>query len=286
MKTYGIYHKGCSDGSMSAVLLKKAVPGVILYPTSHSWEWKEDLILKKGDSVYFVDICGLPEDLAALDEKGVTYTIIDHHITADELIKKYEVSHDYKVKNYHYYPKHCATTAVWDYFFKDKKMPDALQFIEIADLWNWDQEKNSKFVDQYIKTVVVPDDLASYEKLLTEFDYDESVDKGKILYQRLVKDVEFYCRNASVLDFDGIEVLSLNSNHSVSELCNYLARKSRTGIGVAYVIYPDKNEVKVHVRGVSGDKARRLAEKYGGGGHDKAAGFVMTIDTFMKYIKK
>jgi len=283
---FGIYHKGCTDGTMSAAMLKRAIPRVILFPTSHAWEWKTDMTLKEGDEIYFVDICPLPEDLVELNDKKIKYTIIDHHKTSDGNIKKYLGEHpDTKIENYNYYPEKCGTTAVWDFFFKDKKPPELLKFIEIGDLWKWDRDENSKFISQYIFFKLKRDSPESAEEMIKDFDYKEYTEKGKLIYEYMMNEIEHTAKKAEYLDFKGDKVLSVNSDYASSDVGNYLAKQSENKLGLSYTFYPELNLVKFSIRGLEGDGARRIAQKFGGGGHDKASGFRMTIDEFYEIIK-
>ncbi|HME87086.1 MAG TPA: DHHA1 domain-containing protein, partial [Candidatus Nanoarchaeia archaeon] len=251
-------------------------------------EWNISLTpAKEGDAFYFVDVCPKPDLLADLAHRKLKWAVIDHHITAKQEIDRYKESFPQSdFSNYHYYPDACGATAVWDHFFKNKERPEVLTFIEINDTWTWDRDKNSRYVDQYIKTACKRGVLADYEHLLDTFDYGEAVDKGMLLYKRLMNDVEFMCQKAVELDFDGTPVLCVNTPHNVDHVGNHLARIAKNGLGLSYYILPGEDHVKFSIRGVSGNNARLLAQKYGGGGHDKSSGFTMKISEFVELLKR
>jgi len=287
VKQYGVYHKECQDGGFSAVILKKAIPEVSLHPFDHKELKNFQLPLRKGDTIYFVDICPSPELLVNLGKKQVKWIVIDHHISVHDTIEDYKKKNPkYKFEDYFYYPSKSGATACWDYFFKDKPIPEVLKFVEIMDLYNWSEEKNSKFIAQHTKMECVRGNLGDYEKLLENFNYDEAVEKGKIIYKKIINDVKFVADNAIKLDFDKEKLLCVNAVLNPSEIGHFLADKSDNGIGATYSIYPEENLVKFQIRGSEGDSALKFAKKYGGGGHNKAAGFTLPINKFIEILNK
>ena len=284
---YGAYHKECQDGGFSAVILKRAIPEVFLHPFDHVGLKNFQIPLKKGDTIYFVDICPNPELLVDLEKKQVKWIVIDHHTSVNDLIIDYKKKNSkYKFENYFYYPSKSGATACWDYFFKNKPVPKVLQFVEIMDLYTWEQEKNSKFIVQYTKTMCVRGNLEDYEKLLENFDYDEALEKGKIIYKKIMADVEFVADNAMELYFGKEKLLCVNAVLNPSETGHLLANKSKNKIGAVYSIFPERNLVKFQVRGSGGDYALKFAKKYGGGGHNKAAGFILSLKEFTEILNK
>ncbi len=283
---YGIYHMNCEDGIVSAILLKKQFPDIILFPASFDGSWK-DLPMKKGDELYFVDISPKPEEIVEFERNGMKFLIIDHHVSAFNLIQEYKKHNpDVAFSNYLYYPGVCSSVAIWNYFFKGRKMPEVLKFIDINDLWKWDLDKNSRYVNQYIKAMCKRSSFEDYQNLLETFNYDEAADRGKLLYQKMMQDVEYMASRAAEIDFDGVRVPTVNTQLYESEVGHLLASQSKNNIGIVYELHPDGNMVKFHVRGNKGDAARKLAEKYGGGGHDLASGFTMSLKDFSALLKK
>ncbi len=161
-----------------------------------------------------------------------------------------------------------------------------LKYVEIGDLWKWDKDKDARAVNEYIKTVCRRGSLEDYEKLLNTFDDKTAKEQGKLLWTRSQNEVNYLVTKAALLNFDGERVLSVNSQHAISELGHELAKLDSKGIGLVYHVHPEINLVKFSVRGTKGDTARKFAEKHGGGGHDKAAAFTMTITEFAKILKK
>jgi nanoRNase/pAp phosphatase (c-di-AMP/oligoRNAs hydrolase) len=72
-----------------------------------------------------------------------------------------------------------------------------------------------------------------------------------------------------------------------SETGNALVNKEKR-IGIAIVWYSEGGAIKVSLRSTDKFDVSKLAEKYGGGGHKKAAGFIIKDfkDIPWKLIKK
>jgi nanoRNase/pAp phosphatase (c-di-AMP/oligoRNAs hydrolase) len=104
---------------------------------------------------------------------------------------------------------------------------------------------------------------------------------------RLNHDVEDAYKKADLYNLFGWKVMVANSSHvnSVSELGHKLATNSQDGVGLVYNIIG--NKVKISTRGVKGTtKARELAEKFGGGGHNEAAGAFTDAKNLLELIIK
>ncbi len=278
---YLVSHSLCDDGTASAWVGKKKFTNAEIFFTSHNWEWKTSLNLKQYDKVYFIDICPLPEDILDLIKKDVDFQVIDHHKTALDRINEAGIYELIKSKIV-FDMNLCGTTLAWKTFFPNEKLPLLLKYIEIADLWHWDEEEDSKYVCEYIRYKLKANNIESFEKLMDEFNIDTAKKDGTILYKRLMRQVDRVCYNKSLLDFDGIKILAANDSVVVSEVGNELAQKSPSGLGMTYYFTPNSGQVKVSVRGKG---AREFCEKFGGGGHDLASGFTIEIETFLKYLK-
>ena len=148
---YGIYQEDCQDGCFSAIVLKMAIPNIILRPLRYEEFDNFPISFKKEDIIYFADICPKPEFLFDLEMKNIKWTVIDHHVGACNSITEFKKKNpECLFENYFYYPNKCGATACWDFFFKNKKIPEILKFVEITDTWKWNEDKNSKFVALYM----------------------------------------------------------------------------------------------------------------------------------------
>jgi oligoribonuclease NrnB/cAMP/cGMP phosphodiesterase (DHH superfamily) len=261
--------------------------------TTYAHEWKTELSLNKGDEVLFTDFCPNPEDLWGLYENGIKFAVLDHHITAVNNLDKYWEKEPQKANIVRSMCKFdmnkCGATLTWDFFNQLPgaiPRPQILEFIEIADLWKWEKNPDSVYINQYVRSVTKIGSWHDMAVLLDGFDYAKALEAGKLLRSRLMDDVENIVDNSSVCTMFGMNVRVVNSGHgaSISEVGNELARLSPDGVGLVYNILG--NRIKISTRGLPGTtRARELAEKFGGGGHNEASGAYVKMDEFLSVYK-
>jgi len=291
-KFYVITHKKCDDGSMSAAIVKKFKPEAIVFPTTYGHEWKE-LEFNPEDSVLFTDFCPEPADLYDLYQRNINFQVLDHHITSQKNLEEYwetnpKEANLIKPRTIIDLSK-CGATITWDYMnaYAMEARPRVLDFIEIADLWKWERDPNSKAVTQYIRLITKIGSWEDMLELLDNFNEAKAIEAGRLLVKRLERDVEDLYDKADEYKMFDLRVMVANSSHglSVSELGHKLASESKDGVGLVYNIVGKK--VKISTRGLDGTTvARELAEKFGGGGHDQAAGAWTDAKSLLKYIMK
>lgn len=294
MKTYVVSHKACHDGLAGAWVAKKFDASYEVFFTSRKNEWRDDLLplLQAGDFVYFIDYTPDPADLERLLRTSIDFQVLDHHETDQRLVINYDKRHDGNLMSFCKYDLSIAGCQVaWNHFFPGQMLPDMLEYISIADIYAWDKDEDPDWnhsVVQYIRTVMEPDaSIEQFDQLLRDFDRAKAYTMGKMVYQRICKEVDFISKKGYLMDFDGVEVLAVNSSVYHSEIGHELAKQSPTGLGLIYTYNPVYDGVKISVRGndTSNPRANKFAENYLGGGHPNAAGFYMTIDQFDKYLK-
>ena len=285
MQKYAVCHKQCHDGLGGAWVAKTHDPNINIFFTSRKDEWKELLSphLEGGSFVYFIDYAPSPADLEDLQRRSIDFKILDHHKTDFDRITAYDRLHGTSLMSFCFYDmKKAGCQVAWDYFFPGQTLPKMLEYIAVADLYTWRGPADHAVV-QYIRTILEPDaSIAHFSALLENFNEQEALSLGGVVYRRICKDVEFVAKKACLMDFDGTEVLAVNSAHYHSEIGHELSLSSPSGIGVIYTFSPANDGVKLSLRGPG---SSLLAEKYQGGGHPLAAGCYMTIDQFQKYLK-
>lgn len=290
MKTYVVSHGPCHDGLAGAWVAKKFDPSYEVFFTSRQNEWKEELgpLLQSGDFVFFIDYTPNPSDLEDFQKRSIDFMVLDHHETDFRLVTNYDKKNEGNLMSFCKYDLTIAGCQVaWNHFFPNQPLPNMLKYIAIADIYAWGEGEWDHAIVQYIRTILEPDaTIEEFDMLLNSFNEEAFYDVGKWIYRRICKEVDYMAKKAYLMDFDGVEVLGVNSSLFHSEVGHELAIKSPSGLGVVYTYNPTHNSVKLSVRG-SGSKsdANLFAEKYKGGGHPMAAGFYMTIDQFDKYLK-
>lgn len=282
MTKFLVAHKACHDGLAGAWVAKQFDPSLNVFFSSRKHEWKDHIHPQTGDFVYFVDFSPNPEDLHHLIDQDIKCMVLDHHDTDVNKIKNYDTLNHSGLGQYCNFDMTKAGCLVaWDYFFKDKPYPKLLEYISIADIWAWRDDRDHAIV-QYMRTLMDADaTLEQFEEMLNQFDEEKFAMLGQGIYKRVQKDAKHMAKRFCIMDFDGVEVAAVNGTLYHSEVGHELSLVSPSGIGVVFSVIPESNTIKVSARG---DKANKFAEKYGGGGHPQAAGFYMDIDRFNKYL--
>jgi oligoribonuclease NrnB/cAMP/cGMP phosphodiesterase (DHH superfamily) len=169
------------------------------------------------------------------------------------------------------------------YFHPKKPTPKMLQHIEDVDLWKF-KLKGTREISAQLE--LIPAHFKEWSVFAKNL---EDVKKraqiiagGKLLltYKRTL--VERMARNAQAATFAGKKVLVLNSPEFQSELGHVLAERS--GIGVIW--YNVGNVVRVSLRSDGAVDVAKIAERYGGGGHKAAAGFLIKKGEFFPWKTK
>ena len=290
MKDWVISHALCHDGLAGAWVANRFNPEFEIYFTSRKNEWKEEIgsFIQPNDFVYFIDYTPDPADLEDFQKRSIEFLVLDHHETDFRNVTNYDKRHGSNLLSFCKYDlKNAGCVVAWNHFFPDQKLPLMLKYVAIADIYAWGDGEWDHAVVQYIRNIIDPDaSIAEFDSLLKDFNEDYAYAEGKNVYRRICKEVDFMASRAYLMNFDGVEVLGINSSLYHSEVGHEIAIKSPTGLGVVYTYSPVYDSVKISVRGSGqGQSANLFAENYGGGGHPLAAGFSMTIDQFDKYLK-
>jgi len=293
MTFYNCTHADCDDGSASAAIVKKHTDNVVTIKTTYSHGWKKTKFVK-GDKVLFTDFAPDPADAWDLYTQGIEFQVLDHHITTLNKLDEYwnTSPKETNILRSHYLldMSRCGATLTWDFLFPKVERPLLLKYIEIADLWLWDKDANAKYVTQYVRAKCPIGNIEAMSKLMDNFNYEEAMEKGRLLYKRMQLDIDDFMKKSHYLNIGGESVHCANSGHtlSVSELGHRLSAESKipNGVGVVYNLNPRNNYVRFSFRGKKGtSNARELAEKLGGGGHNEAAGANVSIGDFIKILQ-
>jgi len=302
------YHAPCNDGSASAAALNyrlgRAYPdlNIEFHPMTFTVDWDdpmpEEYLLRfdhrspEVSEIYIVDISLSPTKYYQIvdhlrnlgkigPEKPVT-VCIDHHRTA---LDNVDVLNEYcDETSIEIGPGLSGATLVWRYFNgilgENLPMPALLSYVADQDVWEWKLE-NSKAINAALNTL---DGHAGamIEELAWSLESEEEwlntrLQQGNAILS--VIDSQLQKSFSRVYDFDGesgVQFRVVNSTENSSELGNLLCEESHRSPHAIAVIYSIQRDwsVKCSLRSISGGtlNARDIAERFGGGGHDNAAG--------------
>ena len=230
-------------------------------------------------AVYIMDFSFEPEymDYLILLVGRDNVIWIDHHISAIRKLDTYKDLNGIRS----IIMSGCALT--YRYFYPDKFVPMVVALVEDFDLYNYkygDLTKGFQEWSNYNDTEPVG---IIWDTLLTSnFDQLEELSQDGLRFReirlwKLEKDIE---RLAYVDELDGHKCLKMNltQEDSISDAGDFVINKLEYDLFWAYsdIVINGKlqrtNQLRSHVIDVS-----KLADKFGGGGHERAAGFLSDI---------
>ncbi|WP_456401047.1 DHH family phosphoesterase [Persephonella sp.] len=282
-KVICIYHKNCTDGTVSAAVLLKKFPDCETFPLDHGYTEEEfEELLRNVDSettIYISDFSLRKDDLLKLIKKAKKIINIDHHIGVKDLLE--EISNQYDNYEFYFDNNHSGASLTWKYLFGEP-IPYLVKLVEDKDIWRWEYGDDTKYLNAYLIPLTnKPEEI----KELLDSDIKQLIEKGKIiskfqdyLIERFVEKTE-----ELLLNIGNYKIKGYNTGLFQSEIGNILSTK----LGEAVVLFSINGyNVKLSFRSCEGQSptALDLAKILGGGGHKNAAGALVSLKEFFNLI--
>lgn len=235
----------------------------------------------KDKEVYILDFSYSRETLLKIKSEAKSLQVIDHHKTAEKNLEGL----DFCIFN----QEKSGAMLAWEYFHPGIE-PGILFFhIQDRDLWKFECEHTkpfSYFLRQY------PQDFATWNALFCSlndfpFVYEEAKKEGAAIQRYFYNQLESNIRSTKhQIHLDGYIGLVANLPGMFSSEAGELMAKESGTFGMTYFIYKD-GMVKCSLRSTDETKCnvRVIAEKFGGGGHDRASGFTLSKEELNKLIE-
>lgn len=228
------------------------------------------IIQLKDKEIYFIDCSLESEAISELASKNKVI-LIDHHFSSKEKANLLPGSV--------FDDKHSAAFLSWKYFQDGKRAPLIVLYVEDYDIWKF-KLPNSKELTTVLNLYSF--NFKVWDKLAKIFQdknkRKELVKKGQAIvdYQKyLIGDL---AGKGEEVVFEGYDAVAVNSPILSSEIGNHIYTKTGK-IGIIWS-YKGKRKQKIGVslRGGGEINLADVAKKYGGGGHEAAAGFAIKGD--------
>lgn len=281
-----IYHAADFDGHCSGAIARYYFEHEMAQPfTMHPYNYNQPFPFDDfpaGDELYFLDVSYQPNaEMKLFQQKyGWKVYICDHHKTTVDSDLKDFISGGILTKEY----SGCELT--WKYFFTDREMPEVVRLLGRYDIWdNKDIDRwnniiltfqmgfnllsTNPFDDDGFNTTWLP---IFYKNGNPDF-INDTINKGKIILQyqdnmnkRLMKWLP------EELEFNGYRAIVANSPIKNSDIFKSIWDEEKYDIMIFY----SKSKYNIGVSLFTTKKdidCSALAKKYGGGGHEQAAGF-------------
>ena len=267
-----MYHGFCTDGFGAAYAAWKKFGDDASYVGMKRGGDRLDANLFKDKEVYVLDYSFSKEEMLECEAVAKSFTVIDHHISSKEDIES--------LKNYVFALEHSGACLAWKYFHPETKIPRCIEYISDSDIWShalpdWEEieayiyrNEEDHFSFEYFDKLV--------SEIETEDGYKRAKEIGSILLSSLNHSVNLYEEMAELIDFEGYKIYAVNATREVrSKLGNVLAMKTNS---FSLVFSYEKGKWKCSLRSVKDFDVSVIAQKYGGGGHKNASGFIVPTD--------
>lgn len=281
----GIYHSRDLDGMCSGAIIKKRYPEATLIGFDYGQGLQKllDLIPAK-EPIIMADVSLPMVDMLLLSEhSGRQLTWIDHHASAIADYKSFFIQNDGLITSV-LEDGIAACEGTWKYLFPDKDMPRAVELLGQYDTWrNQDKSKwdNEIIPFQFgMRMDINSAETFPQEMLTNKAPVDYIIEIGNVIIKYQSAQNSLAMHGSFVIDFEGLRVLACNGGGFNSqafeskwdeEFHDAMMPFKFNGEKWTFSLYTTK-DIDLSV----------IAKKYGGGGHKKACGFMMTeLPTFL-----
>ena len=271
--TVVVYHKSCADGQAAAAVAFKALglaPKYVAMSYSDDQYDKLKHLLGTHREIYFLDFSPSEDFLNDYRVEGLStkdITVIDHHKNVDQEML-------YSRTNYIFNNDKSGCVLAHEYFFPGKEIPHLLEILQDRDIWKWTLPQTKPFTAGYDAST------ASFTELIEKMEekpgsewYQQQISKGAIALLDLRKRAASIAGKAGIKKLDTGETFALvNTAQDISEVGNYLCQNMDIDFSMSFFV-TGEGKVIFSLRSIAPFNVGKIARRFGGGGHDQAAGF-------------
>jgi oligoribonuclease NrnB/cAMP/cGMP phosphodiesterase (DHH superfamily) len=258
------YHKNCLDGYGSRWVFESCFGDRMNYIPCPPGSEAPSYVANRN--VWIADLSFERESLLSMKNRNNSIILLDHHKTAEDLLKDLDFCH--------FNMNHCGSYLSWEHVNPGKAAPPLIQYIEDYDLWRWELPNSKEIISLF------EDEPYSFsffnemnELLCTGDGMSYLVKRGKIVLHKKQKQIGRIFDGRHFVDILGEKITAVNSSVYRSELAEKCADSSDASYGLAY--YYNGKEFVCSLR--SGKEksfdVSKIAVQFGGGGHKTASAF-------------
>lgn len=264
-----IYHADCSDGFGAAYSAWKLLGDRAQY---HAAKYGEPAPDVTGKNVAILDFSYDNSTTKRMIKDANSLIVIDHHKSA--MIELHDISCTRFDMN------HSGAMLSWKFFHPGKDAPRLIKYIEDRDLWKWEMPYSKEFSAAFD---MVPFTFEDFDKYLDDSAVDDAQERGSYILAYSKTVISKIAKHATARKINGKDVLVVNSPHWMSEIGSALSPKC--DYAIIWYWDHDVRQVKVSLRAHHEDAdVSEIAKRFGGGGHRKAAGFILPVDVSIETI--
>ncbi len=271
-----IYHAHCIDGLTAAWVARRSLHDADLHPASHG-SAPPDMT---GRDVYMLDFAYPRPIMEAIARQVHTLVILDHHKTAAADLDGLDATRPRIRLEFDMHRS--GARLAWDWFHPDKRedAPWLVRYVEDRDLW--------RFALPYSRDVTTGIDayeltLESWDTL-AERDLEEVAREGRVIETYRRRCVEEARALALPMVIAGYRVRAANSSERRFASDTAIALAEARPFGATYWITASGG-VRFSLRSLAeGLDVSEIAKTFGGGGHEHAAGFEVSLEQLAQMI--
>ncbi|PIR83275.1 hypothetical protein COU19_01330 [Candidatus Kaiserbacteria bacterium CG10_big_fil_rev_8_21_14_0_10_56_12] len=257
-----LYHGGCPDGFGGAYAAwKKFGDSAEYIPVQHG---RPAPIHLAGKQLFFVDFCYPQAIMDALRSEAASLTVLDHHLGTRDVVEN--------MPEHVFDEKRSGATIAWVYFHPGAPTPLLLQYVEDGDLYKHAMpDSRAMLAYMYAQPFHFETWDTLREQLEDETERARIIVKGSIYAEHLSILVEQIVKKAVTVSFEEHEVSMVTAAAMfASDVGNRLA-EMKPPMGIVASFHGDV--LNLSLRSDESVDVSRIARKYGGNGHPRAAAF-------------
>lgn len=279
-----IFHGGCIDGILAAWVIWRMNPDAVFLAYGYT-DPLPPVEMIAGQRIILVDFSFKQAGMRFLKQHAARVSVFDHHKTAEAelepMIASGEIDGMFDMQQ-------SGAGLTWRVFHDNKvDVPWLVSRVEDRDIWRWAYE-DSAAVHAYLSTML-PDDLIDKFRVIDAIFQQTYFSTGRLhlvavgdaLVRQRQKDIADLLPKAEhMMTIHGVEVPAANLIPQLaSEAGNILARTAPDTFAVIW--WADRDYVHFSLRSIpGGTDVSEVAREFGGGGHARAAGFVLSRTLF------
>lgn len=280
---YVIYHANCLDGAASkyvAWLNFKENATYLSCQYGQAFPIEKEKLTDQ-DEIYILDFSFDRETLDEIYSLVKKLIVIDHHDSAERALQDCP----YAIFDMN----ESGVSLTWKYFFQELTIPNYLFHIKDRDLWRFESPNTKPFCAYcYNNKYDNPEFWDSFYQSVSN--YIDAVQQGKTIIDYIDKTAKTFINKRypkyKIISLNGYKAAIYNTTTLISEIAEAIYTNVECDFTISYFISPEgkvcfslrapkTNEVKVN----------EYAEQHGGGGHEKAAGFNLPLETGLRLIQ-
>lgn len=223
----------------------------------------------QGRDVFVLDFSFPLAQLEAMRQAARSLVILDHHVTAQEGLAAFPGAIFDMDKS--------GARLAWEYFHPGEPVPKLVAYVEDRDLWNWSLPESSDFL-AYLDTL--PFDFKVWDDLarLRDDELHAILTIGRHMNAKFDNLAAIMAKEAEPVRFCGIQGAKLNAPGVFTSKLGELLYTANGTFALVWRIEKGRLCVGLRARKNTVDVAE-MARRFGGGGHNAASGFSLTLGT-------